>query len=154
MEFNWINIFDGIVVVLMLIPNIAFALKNKEQSSNKSSRIITVIEQIGRYSCIFLMIVPLFVGEFGFSSLEFIFNYVIGNAALLISYYIFWFLYRKRKTLSNALSLAITPTLIFINSAISLRHWALLITALLFGFSHIYITYLEQKEVTDSDRHK
>lgn len=47
MEFNWINVFGGIVVVLMLIPNIIFALKNKEQSSNKSSIIITVTEQIG-----------------------------------------------------------------------------------------------------------
>lgn len=46
MEFNWINLFGGITVILMLIPNIIFSLKNKEQSSNKSSRIITVTDRL------------------------------------------------------------------------------------------------------------
>ena len=54
MEFNWINIYGGIVVALMLIPNIIFAIKNKEQKPNKSNRIINIIEQISRYACIIL----------------------------------------------------------------------------------------------------
>ncbi len=29
MEFNWINIYSGIVVALMLIPNIIFAIKKQ-----------------------------------------------------------------------------------------------------------------------------
>lgn len=145
MEFNWINIYSGIVVALMMIPNIIFAVKDKENKPNKSKMIVNIIEQISRYACIILMILPLFVWEFGFSPLEFMFVYIIGNVILLVLYYIFWGLYSKSKACKSALALAIIPTLIFINSAISVKHWALLVTAVIFGVSHIYITYINNK---------
>lgn len=145
MEFNWINIYSGIVVALMMIPNIIFAVKDKENKPNKSKMIVNIIEQISRYACIILMVLPLFVWEFGFSPLEFMFVYIIGNVILLVLYYIFWGLYRKSKACKNAIALAIIPTLIFINSAISVKHWALLVTAVIFGVSHIYITYINNK---------
>lgn len=145
MEFNWINIFGGVIVVLMLIPNIIYALKNKEETPEKSNIVIRITEQVGRYSCMLLMIVPLFVGEFGFSPLEFMFNYLIGNLILLVFYYIFWVLFAKNKSLNKALALAVIPALIFINSAVSVKHWTLLVFALLFGSSHIYITYKNNK---------
>ena len=145
MEFNWINLFGGVIVLLILIPNIIYALKNKEETPEKSNIIIRIIEQVGRYACMLLMIVPLFVGEFGFSPLEFMFNYLIGNLILLVFYYIFWVLFAKNKSLDKALALAAIPTLIFINSAISVKHLTLLVFALLFGASHIYITYKNNK---------
>lgn len=151
MRFNWINIFNAIIVVLMLMPNIIFSIKSKEKKPDKSSKALTVIEQIGRYGCIVLMVLPLFVWEFGFSPLEFMFVYVIFNAVLLIMYYIFWVLYFKNKTMSSALALAIIPTLIFIVSAVSVKHWALLAMALVFGFSHIYITYINGKANAETD---
>ena len=146
MEFNWINIFGGVIVALMLIPNIIYALKNKEETPEKSKIVARITEQVGRYACMLLMIVPLFVGEFGFSPLEFMFNYLIGNLILLVFYYIFWVLFAKNKSLDKALALAAIPTLIFINSAISVKHWTLLVFALLFGASHIYITYKNNKK--------
>lgn len=142
MEFNWINLFGFIVVVLLLIPNIIFAIKNKNQQSAPSNKILNIIEQIGRYACILLMVLPLFVWEFGFSPLEWMFVYLLGDIVLLILYYIFWLLYRKKQTMGNALALAVIPTLIFVVSAVSVRHWALLIMAVLFGVSHIAITYI------------
>lgn len=145
MEFNWINIFGGVIVLLILIPNIIYALKNKEVTPEKSNIVIRITEQVGRYACMLLMIVPLFVGEFGFSPLELMFNYLIGNLILLVFYYIFWVLFAKNKSLDKALALAAIPTLIFINSAISVKHWTLLVFALLFGASHIYITYKNNK---------
>lgn len=145
MEFNWINLFGGVIVLLILIPNIIYALKNKEETPEKSNIVIIITEQVGRYACMLLMIVPLFVGEFGFSPLEFMFNYLIGNLILLVFYYIFWVLFAKNKSLDKALALAAIPTLIFINSAISVKHWTLLVFALLFGASHIYITYKNNK---------
>lgn len=145
MEFNWINIFGGVIVLLILIPNIIYALKNKEETPEKSNIVIRISEQVGRYACMLLMIVPLFVGEFGFSPLEFMFNYLIGNLILLVFYYIFWMLFAKNKSLDKALALAAIPTLIFINSAISVKHWTLLVFALVFGASHIYITYINNK---------
>ena len=92
-----------------------------------------------------LMIVPLFVGEFGFSPLELMFNYLIGNFILLVFYYIFWVLFANNKSLDKALALAVIPALIFINSAISVKHWTLLVFALIFGASHVYITYINNK---------
>ena len=145
MEFNWINIFGGVIVLLILIPNIIYALKNKEETPEKSNIVAKITEQVGRYACMLLMIVPLFVGEFGFSPLELMFNYLIGNLILLVFYYIFWVLFAKNKSLDKALALAAIPTLIFINSAISVKHWTLLVFALLFGASHIYITYKNNK---------
>lgn len=145
MEFNWINLFGGVIVLLILLPNIIYALKNKEETPEKSNIVIRITEQVGRYACMLLMIVPLFVGEFGFSPLEFMFNYLIGNLILLVFYYIFWVLFAKNKSLDKALALAAIPTLIFINSAISVKHWTLLVFALLFGVSHIYITYKNNK---------
>ena len=145
MKFNWINLFGGVIVLLILIPNIIYALKNKEETHEKSNIVIVITEQVGRYACMLLMIVPLFVGEFGFSPLEFMFNYLIGNLILLVFYYIFWVLFAKNKSLDKALALAAIPTLIFINSAISVKHWTLLVFALLFGASHIYITYKNNK---------
>lgn len=145
MEFNWINLFGGVIVLLILIPNIIYALKNKEETPEKSNIVARITEQVGRYACMLLMIVPLFVGEFGFSPLEFMFNYLIGNLILLVFYYIFWVLFAKNKSLNKALALAAIPTLIFINSAISVKHWTLLVFALLFGASHIYITYINNK---------
>lgn len=145
MEFNWINLFGGVIVLLILLPNIIYALKNKEETPEKSNIVIRITEQVGRYACMLLMIVPLFVGEFGFSPLEFMFNYLIGNLILLVFYYIFWVLFAKNKSLDKALALAAIPTLIFINSAISVKHWTLLVFALLFGASHIYITYINNK---------
>ena len=145
MTFNWINLFGGVIVLLILIPNIIYALKNKEETHEKSNIVIVITEQVGRYACMLLMIVPLFVGEFGFSPLEFMFNYLIGNLILLVFYYIFWVLFAKNKSLDKALALAAIPTLIFINSAVSVKHWTLLVFALLFGASHIYNTYKNNK---------
>ena len=36
MEFNWINLFGGEIVLLILIPNIIYALKNKEETPLKN----------------------------------------------------------------------------------------------------------------------
>ena len=92
-----------------------------------------------------LMVVPFFVWEFGFSPLELMFVYIIGNVLLLILYYIFWGLYSKRMEGKYSIVLAVIPTLIFIISAISVKHWALLVTAVIFDVSHIYVTYINNK---------
>ncbi len=146
MKFGWINLIGGIIVVLMLIPNIIFAIKNKGTHQNKANKLIVIAEQIGRYGCMALMVVPLFVWSFGFSPLEFMFVYLVANAILLISYYMCWIAYSKKKQMDTALALAIISTLIFLISGFLLKHWALVICAVIFGVAHIYITYVNNKE--------
>ena len=55
MEFGWINLFGAVIVILMLIPNIVYAVKNKSEQNLCTNRFMNVIEQLGRYACIFLM---------------------------------------------------------------------------------------------------
>ena len=61
MKFGWINIFGAGAVILMLIPNIIYAIKNKDEKNLCTNRFMNIIEQVGRYACIFLMWLPLFV---------------------------------------------------------------------------------------------
>lgn len=126
---------------MIMIPNIIYAIKNKgQQPGEKHDKAMLIIEQIGRYACIVFMVLPLFIWEFYFNGVAEMFVYLIGNAVLLLAYYIFWFLYFRKKKKVTALILAILPTCIFLISGILLHHWLLVISAILFGIGHIYIT--------------
>lgn len=142
MELGWINLFGAIIVVLIMIPNIIYVIKNKEENVEIAlPKLIVILEQIGRYACIALMWLPLLVWKFGFESLTDFHVYVITNAVLILLYYLFWITYSKEKTLTTGLCLAIIPTMIFLISGLLLRHWLLVLFACVFGIAHIWITY-------------
>ena len=141
MEFGWVNLLGAIIIVLIMIPNIIYAIKNKgQQAEEPRYKAMLIIEQIGRYSCIVFMWLPLLVWEFGFNSVAEMFVYLISNAILLVAYYTFWILYSRKKKKVIAFALAILPTCIFLISGILLHHWLLVISAILFGIGHVYIT--------------
>ena len=140
MEFGWINVFGAVIVVLMLIPNIVYALKNKDEKNKCTNRFMNVIEQIGRYACIVLMWFPLLVWKFGFGSVETFLLYMFGNGVLLAAYWIVYAIYLRGRKAGLALTLAIIPTCIFLISGVLLRHWLLVGFAVLFGIGHIYVT--------------
>ncbi|MCQ2563411.1 MAG: hypothetical protein MJ128_02825 [Mogibacterium sp.] len=143
MKFGWINLFGAIIVLLIIIPNIIYALRKKNETEAPDvPQYLTVCEQTGRYGCIILMWLPLMVWEFGFKSNEEFVIYLFLNGILIIIYYLYWAGYFKQKTLKKGLVLAIIPTTIFLVSALLLRHWLLAFFALLFGFAHIRITCL------------
>ena len=81
MKFGWINVFGAVIVILMLIPNIVYAIKNKDEKNLCTNRLMNVIEQIGRYACIVLMWLPLLVWKFGFQSVFELLLYLFGNGA-------------------------------------------------------------------------
>ena len=140
MEFGWINLFGAGIVILMLIPNIVYAIKNKEEKNLCRNRFMNVLEQIGRYACIILMWLPLLVWKFGFDSVFGLMIYLAGNGTLMIAYYIFFIYHIKKKTCKRAVALAVIPTCIFLMSGILLRHWLLVIFSVVFGIAHIYVT--------------
>ena len=147
MEFGWINLFGAVIVVLILIPNIIYAVRYKQdETRTEIPTYLTVCEQVGRYACIVLMWLPLLVWKFGFKSVEEFLIYLIGNGALLLCYFLSWMLYSRKKTLSVAMALAIIPTAIFLLSGLLLRHWLLVAFAILFGACHCTITYMTHKE--------
>ncbi len=140
MKFGWINVFGAIIVILMLIPNIVYAIRNKNEKNFCTNRFMNVVEQIGRYSCIVLMWLPLVVWKFGFASVFELLLYLACNGILLAAYWIVFAFYMKRKTTRLALILAILPACIFLLSGILLRHWLLAGFAVLFAIGHIYVT--------------
>ena len=141
MKFGWINVFGAAFVILMLIPNIAYAFKNKGETNHCSNRFMNIIEQIGRYACIVLMWIPLFVWKFGFLSVLEMALYLAGNAILITVYWFAFAVYMKRKTTVLALVLAVIPSCIFLLSGVLLRHWLLVGFAVMFAVGHIFVTY-------------
>ena len=140
MKFGWINIFAAATVILMLIPNIVYGVKNKDEKNLCKNKLMNAVEQAGRYGCIIMMWLPLFVWEFGFASVTHMIIYAAGNAALLAAYLIVYALCFKKRTARRALALAILPACIFLLSGIILRHWLLVCFAVLFAVGHIYVT--------------
>lgn len=142
---SWINIFGLIIVILMLLPNIIYAVKYRGIDNKCKSVIMNVIEQIGRYASMFLMIFNIGLAEFGFSSTMAFFIYFLGNIILLTGYWIAWILYFNKKNVWKSMALAIIPTLIFLLSGITLRHYLLVLSALVFGIGHLYVSYQNAK---------
>ena len=141
MEFGWINVFGAVIVVLMLIPNIVYALKNKGEKNLCANRFMNIVEQVGRYACIALMCLPLLVWKFGFASVLDMMLYMACNGLLLAAYWITFAFYMKRRSVRLALVLAVLPACIFLLSGILLQHWLLAGFAVVFAIGHIYVTY-------------
>ncbi len=140
MKFGWINVFGAAVVVLMLIPNIIYALKNRGEKNRCTDQLMNAMEQVGRYACIVLMWLPLLVWEFGFFGICEMMLYLAGNGCLLAAYWAVYAGYLKKKTRKRALALAVLPTCMFLMSGLLLRHWLLAGFAVLFGIGHIFVT--------------
>ena len=140
MKFGWINVFGAVIVVLMLVPNIVYAIKNRDEKNLCTNRVMSLIEQIGRYACIVLMWLPLLVWKFGFQSAFEMLLYLFGNGALLLAYWIVFFRHMRKRSAAKALTLAVLSSCIFLMSGILLRHWLLAGFAVLFATGHIYVT--------------
>ena len=145
MSFNFINLFNFIIIALIMIPNIIYAIKSPNEQNICTSKFLNIIEQIGRYGCIALMILPLFVWEFAFSSPIMMLGFAIFNSVFIITYLIVWIFYFKRRTFFRAITLAVVPSLIFLTSGICLSHYLLILCAVIFAIGHISITYVNNK---------
>ncbi len=140
MEFGWLNVFGACIVVLMLVPNIVYALRHKNVGNLCTNSFMNIIEQVGRYACIMLMWLPLMVCKFGFASKIAMVIYFLGNGLLLLVYWIVFFFYMKGKTRGRAIALATVPSCMFLLSGLMLRHWLLVGFSALFAIGHIYVT--------------
>ena len=139
---RWINVFNSIIVVLLLAPNIIFAFKNRDaRSIPKSPGAAGIAEQIGRYGSIFFMVSGIGVPELGFRSMEDFAAWLFCVSVLVLLYWLFWIFYFKRRGLFNAIALAVIPSAVFLMTGLFLSHWALVLFAAVFCVSHIYVVY-------------
>ena len=145
MKFNPINFFNLAIIIIMLVPNVLYALSNKDIKNKCTNKAMNVAEWVGRFGCMLFMVVPFGVGEFGFYNVIDFIVYLFANAALLAVYLIFWKMYEKKPNVVKAVVLAVVPTLIFFICGATLRHFILLACTVMFGVSHIYITIVNNK---------
>ena len=141
--FNYIGLT---IIILIMIPNIVFALTNKDGFNNHyKNKIVEILEQIGRYGCfIFMMVnVPYTYFNFWFNNAKLI--YIIVNFILVFLYLLFWIVFWKKSTLIKSLALSILPSIIFIFSGIMLLNSLLIFFGIVFAPTHILISYKNTK---------
>lgn len=90
------------MLVLLFIPNIIWAIRHGSKTNKCTDKLMNVIEQIGRYGCMFLVVFSIGLVEFGFASLVGFIVYITGNIVLLLAYWVFWFIFLKAEALSCA----------------------------------------------------
>jgi hypothetical protein len=49
---DWLNIYGLIVMIIIMMPNIIYALKEKNLESKYHNKIVELIEQIGRFGSV------------------------------------------------------------------------------------------------------
>ncbi len=138
MRFGWINAVNAAFVVLLIVISTIGQKKSGLPLMKSKHKLLNISEQLGRYACMALMIVPLLPGfEFGFSSEASMVLWLLLPILFLIGYTLLW---TKAKRGSDVLfGLAILPALLFLSCGVLLRHPALICAALLFGVSHTLI---------------
>lgn len=146
---EWLNYFGIAIILILIVPNIIYAFKNKNSFDNtKIKKIFIIFEQVGRYGCIGFMIFNIPFTYFNFWFDNALTVYLSVNGILCLLYLLFWSLCWKRNDLLKALSLSIIPSGIFLFSGIVLLNIPLMIFATAFAVSHVFISC---KNVKDFD---
>lgn len=140
MSFNWINWINMLAVVCLILINMIVYRKGLSDSFRSKHLIVNIVEQIGRYGCIVLMIFPIFTSgwKFGFSSVTKMLIWICLTPLLLVIYSLLWI----KKASGGACilyALAIVPVVLFLLNGILLRHPALSVASLVFGIFHFII---------------
>ncbi len=144
---EWINVYGAIFMVLIMVPNIIYALKCKDGFENKwKNKIVEKIEQIGRFGCFGFMVVNIPGTWFGWWSDEAFVLYLIVNLVLIALYCMIWMICFRKNTIFRALALSIIPSLVFLFSGIMSRSVLLIVSAVIFAPAHILISYRNAKE--------
>ena len=144
---GWFNIFGLVFIVVIMIPNIVFAIKCKEAFENKwSNKVVELLEQIGRFGCFGFMIFNVPGTWFGWWSDEAFAIYLIVDSLLIVLYCIIWVICWKKNNVFRALALSIIPAVVFMFSAVMNRSILLIIASMLFAPTHIMISYKNVKD--------
>ena len=143
---EWINILGLVFIVIIMIPNIVFAIKCKDGFENKwNNKSVEIVEQIGRFGCFGFMVINIPGTWFVWWSDNAFSIYLIVNMVLIILYCGIWIICFRKNTVFRALALSIIPSVIFLFSGIMSRSILLIITSLLFAPAHILISYKNAK---------
>ena len=86
MTFGWFSVFHLLMIAALLIPNGIYMLQNKQAKNKCTSRCMNVLEQIGIYGCMLLMILSVEGG----TSDDLLAIYEVGSLMCLLLYVLLW----------------------------------------------------------------
>ena len=142
-KFNYIGL---IIIILIMIPNVIFAAKNKDGFENLyKNKIVETFEQIGRFGSFIFMIFSLPRVCIGFSTETARKVYIIAGLLLVFLYILGWIVLRKEDSVRKSLALSVLPSVLFLESGILSLNIPLIVTAAIFAPSHITISYMNAK---------
>ena len=143
-------VYGLVIVLIILVPNVVFALCNKDGFENNwHSKTVEILEQVGRFGCMIFMFIV--IPEISFSSDESFALYIIVNMALLLLYCLLWIVFFKKNNMAKAVSLSVIPAVLFLFSGIISTNIPLIAAAAVFAPCHIIISI---KNVTEKDIQK
>ena len=144
---NWFNYIGLAIIAIIMVPNIIFAIKCNDKFKNLyTNKIVEVLEQIGRFGCLAFMIFNIPYTYFNFWFKHALWVYIGVNGGLCLVYIISWIAFKDLDSISRALSLSITPSLIFLFSGIMLANIPLIVFAVIFSINHILLSYKNTKK--------
>jgi len=144
---DWLNIFGLIFIVLIMIPNIIYAIKCKDGFANRwQNKTVELLEQIGRFGCFGFMIINIPGTWFGWWSDEAFAVYLIVDVMLVLLYCAIWMICFKKNTVFRALALSVLPSVVFLFSGIMSRSILLIVSAVIFAPCHVWISYKNAEE--------
>lgn len=139
---DWFNYYGLAIIAIIMIPNVIYAIKCKDGFSNSyKNKTVEILEQIGRYACFVLMIFNIPYTYFDFWFDHALTVYLSVNGVLCFAYLIFWIALWNKNGKLKALSLSLIPSAMFLFSSIMLAYIPLAIFAVLFGITHVLLSY-------------
>lgn len=139
---KYVNFWGLIFVVIILIPNIVFAISCKDGFENRyQNKLVETLEQIGRFGCFFSMfiVIPYMNKGYWFQQGKAI--YLILGFLLVGLYCLGWIVFWKENSIRKSLYLSMIPSLLFLESGVVSGNILLLIFAVIFAPCHILISY-------------
>lgn len=138
---EWFNLTGLIFVVVLLMPNMIYAVTNKDGFAGEfHNKLVETGEQIGRFGCFILMFIQLPSVTLGYIYDSAQTLYLIFGVALLVLYCGGWIVFRKGNCMAKALTLSILPSVLFLESGILTLNIPLIVLSVVFAICHITIS--------------
>lgn len=137
---TWFNYYGLILVVIIMIPNIVYAIKHTDSAPLYHNKIAEIFEQIGRYACMAFMVFNLPYTWIGFYFPHAEVVYIVVNALFVLAYCLIWVLLWHRDGLVKSLLLSILPSCVFLFSGAMIVSLPLVVFAIGFVATHILIS--------------
>ena len=138
---KWINVYGLVMIAVIMIPNIAFAVRCRDGFENLwQNRFVEIAEQAGRFSCFALMIFNIPGLYKGFETDSALHIYLVADGLMIAAYCLIWIICFRKPGMFRAIALSVLPSAVFLASGIMSRYILLVIAAAVFAPAHILLS--------------